>query len=165
MPFGKCAFYWGVASVWPLCHKGLSGGVLQRWVSFSTEEIWNRALSVYIRFLVTYLTKAILPRLLSLAGRPALGRVLVVLNFFPFKNDGGHYVLGDIQCCRMYYSILPQICASTQSGLWALRTIPLTSWLGFCSDSTVNCETLYGHVCLSNHVQSIEFTTGAQIKL
>ena len=45
----------------------------------------------------------------------------------PFKNDGGHCVLGDLQCCRN------QICASTQSYLGALQTIPLTSWLGFCS--------------------------------
>ena len=30
----SCAFYWGVASVWPLYHKGLIGGVLQRWLSF-----------------------------------------------------------------------------------------------------------------------------------
>jgi hypothetical protein len=30
----SCAFYWGVASVWPLYHKGLIGRVLQRWLSF-----------------------------------------------------------------------------------------------------------------------------------
>jgi hypothetical protein len=28
------AFYWGMASIWPLYHKGLIGGVLQRWLSF-----------------------------------------------------------------------------------------------------------------------------------
>uniref|UniRef100_A0A4W5KEQ9 Eukaryotic translation elongation factor 1 alpha 2 n=1 Tax=Hucho hucho TaxID=62062 RepID=A0A4W5KEQ9_9TELE len=37
---------------------------------------------VSIGFLVTSLTKALLPRFLSLAGQPALGRVLVVPNFF-----------------------------------------------------------------------------------
>ena len=30
----SCAFYWGVASPWPLDHKGLIGGVLYRWLSF-----------------------------------------------------------------------------------------------------------------------------------
>ena len=30
----SCAFYWGVASVWPLCNKALIGGGLQRWLSF-----------------------------------------------------------------------------------------------------------------------------------
>ena len=48
----------------------------------STEELCS-PVRVTIRFLVTSLTKALLPRLLSLlAGRPALGRVLVVPNFF-----------------------------------------------------------------------------------
>ena len=40
---------------------------------------------VTIRFLVTSLTKALLPRFLSLAGRPALGRVLVVPNLFNLR--------------------------------------------------------------------------------
>jgi hypothetical protein len=30
----SCAFYWGVASVWPIYHNGRIGGVLQRWLSF-----------------------------------------------------------------------------------------------------------------------------------
>ena len=30
----SCAFYCGVASVWPLYNKGLIGGVLQEWLSF-----------------------------------------------------------------------------------------------------------------------------------
>ena len=47
----------------------------------ATEELWS-SVKVTIRFLVTSLTKALLPRLLSLAGWPALGRVLVVPNFF-----------------------------------------------------------------------------------
>ena len=28
------SFYWGVACVWPLYHKDMIGGALQRWVSF-----------------------------------------------------------------------------------------------------------------------------------
>ena len=30
----SCAFYWGTATIWPLYHKLLIGGVLQRWLSF-----------------------------------------------------------------------------------------------------------------------------------
>jgi hypothetical protein len=30
----SCAFYWAVASVWALNHKGMISGVLQRWLSF-----------------------------------------------------------------------------------------------------------------------------------
>ena len=39
------------------------------------------------------------PRLLSLARQPALGRVLVVPNFFHFRMIEAT-VLGDLQCCR-----------------------------------------------------------------
>ena len=50
----------------------------------STEELWS-SVRVNIGFLVTSLTKALLPRLLSLAGWPALGRVLVVPIFFHLR--------------------------------------------------------------------------------
>ncbi len=52
-------------------------------VSFSDLHIWSWSLTrVTIRFLVTTLTKTLLHQLLSLARRPALGRILVVSNFF-----------------------------------------------------------------------------------
>ena len=58
---------------------------------------------------------------------------------------------------QLFYGILPQTCASTQSYHIALRSIPSTSWLRFCSD----IHLLYRQVCaFPNHVQSIEFTTG-----
>ena len=46
----------------------------------STGELWS-SVRVTIGFMVTSLTKALLPRLLSLAEQPALGRVLVVPKF------------------------------------------------------------------------------------
>ena len=95
----------------------------------STEELWS-SVRVTIGFLVTSLTKALLPRLLSLAGRPALGRVLVVPNFFHLRMMEATVFLGTINAAEMFWS-LPQICASTQSCLGALRTIPSISWLGF----------------------------------
>ena len=56
----------------------------------------------------------------------------------PFKNDGGHCVLGDLQYSR---NVL----------------VPLVFDLTY----TVNCGTLYTQVCaFPNHVQSIEFSTG-----
>ena len=62
---------------------------------------------------------------------------------------------------QKYFGTLPQICASTQSCLGALRTIPSTSWLVFALTCTVNYGTLYRQVCpFPNHVQSIDFTTG-----
>uniref|UniRef100_UPI00358EC140 phagosome assembly factor 1 isoform X2 n=1 Tax=Myxine glutinosa TaxID=7769 RepID=UPI00358EC140 len=57
------------------------------------EDLWNSA-RMTIGFLVTSLTKALLPRLLSLAGRPALGRVLVVPNFFHLRIMEATVLLG-----------------------------------------------------------------------
>ncbi len=52
-------------------------------VSFSYLHTWSwSSTRVTIEVLVTTLTKALLHELLSLARRPALGRVLVVSNFF-----------------------------------------------------------------------------------
>ena len=59
----------------------------------STEELWS-SVRVTIGFLVTSLNKSYLARLLSLAGWPALGRVLVVL--------------GDLQCCRHVLVAFPR---------------------------------------------------------
>ena len=49
--------------------------VLLEGYPISSEELWSSA-RVTIGFLVTSLTKALVPRLLSLVRRPALGRVL-----------------------------------------------------------------------------------------
>ncbi len=52
-------------------------------VGFFYLHIWSwSSTRVTIRFLVTTPTKALLHQLLSLARRPALGRILVVSNFF-----------------------------------------------------------------------------------
>lgn len=45
-----------------------------------------------IVFLVTFLTKALLPWLLCLDGQPALGRVLVVLNFHLSKMEATVFI-------------------------------------------------------------------------
>ena len=81
--------------------------VIQEGSPISTEELWS-SVRVTIGFLVTSLTKA----LLSLVLRPALGRVLVVPKLLPFKNYGGHCVLGDLQCCIFWYPS-PDLCLDT----------------------------------------------------
>ena len=52
----------------------------------STEDLWS-SVRVTIWFMVASLTKALLPQLLSLAGRPALGRVLVIPNIFLLRME------------------------------------------------------------------------------
>ena len=54
----------------------------------SIEELWS-SVRVTIGFLVTYLTKALVP---------ALGRVLVVPNLFHLRMMEATVLLGDHQC-------------------------------------------------------------------
>ena len=122
----------------------------------STEEHWSSD-RVTIGFLVTSLTKALLPRSLSLDGRPALGRVLVVPNFFHLRMMEATVLIGQ----QNFFFTLTQICSSRQSCIGGLQTISLTSCLVCALTCTVNCGTLYRQVCaFPNHVQSTEFTTG-----
>ena len=91
---------------------------------------------VTIGFLVTSLTKALLPWLLSLAGRPALGRggssiLFVVPNFHHFQNDGGHCVLGDLQCCINVLVPFPRSVPRHNPVSELYPQFLLTSWLWF----------------------------------
>ena len=63
----------------------------------------------------------------------------------PFKNNGGHCVLGDLQCCRNILVPLP-------------RSEPVSEFYGqflrpdglvFALTCTVNCGTLYRQVCIT----------------
>jgi hypothetical protein len=72
----------------------------------STEELWS-FVRVTIRFLVTSLTKAPLPRLHSLAGWPAPGRVLVVTNFFHFRMMEATVFLGTFNAGEMFWYSSP----------------------------------------------------------
>ena len=57
--------------------------------------------------------EALVPWLVSLAGQAALGRTLVVPNFFHLRIMEATVLLGTFHAAD-----LPQICASTQSCLW-----------------------------------------------
>ncbi len=108
-------------------------------VGFAHLHIWSwSSTRVTIRFLVASLDNALLFQLLSLAGRTAkLGRAGCA-KLLPLENYGSHCALGNLQCSSFFFRILPQICASMQSCLWALQEVPLTSWLGFRSD--MHCQ-------------------------
>jgi hypothetical protein len=118
------------------------------------------ALSVTIRFLVTSLTKALLPQLLSLAGQPDLGSVLMVTNFFHLIMIEATVFL-DLQCCRnvlvLFLRSMPK--HNPVSELYGQFLRP--HGLVFALTCTANCGTLYWQAyTFPNHVQSIEFTTG-----
>ena len=68
------------------------------------------------------------------SGRTASSRKsLDGSKLLPFKNDGGHCVLEDLNAIDMF-GTLPQICAPTQACCGELLTSPSTSWLCFYSD-------------------------------
>ena len=120
----------------------------------STEELWRSA-RVIIGFLVTSLTKGPSPRLLSLARRPALVRVLVVPNFFNSRMMEATVFLGTFNAAYIFWypSLDPSLdtilCRSSTDNSFDLMVC------------TFNCGTLYRQVCaFPNHVQYIEFTTG-----
>ena len=68
----------------------------------STEEL-ESSVRVTIRFLVTSLTKDLLPRLHSLPGRPALGGGLVVPNFFHLGMMEATVFLGAFNAAEMFW--------------------------------------------------------------
>ena len=83
--------------------------VLLEGYPISTEELWS-SVRVTIRLLVTSLIKAILLRLLSLAGQPALGRVLVVPNFFHLRMMEATMFLGTFNAAEMFWYPSSDLC-------------------------------------------------------
>ena len=67
----------------------------------STEELWS-SVRVTIGFLITSLTKALLPQLISLGRWPALGRILVVRNFIHLRIMEATLFLGTYNAAEMF---------------------------------------------------------------
>ena len=97
----------------------------------STQDLWSSA-KVNIRFLLTSLTKALLRLLLSLAERPALGRVLVVPNFLHLRIMEATVVLVTFNTAEMFFVAFPR-CVPRHNSVSELCRQFLQP-LGFCSD-------------------------------
>ena len=94
----------------------------------STEELWC-SFRVTIRFLVTSMTKVLLPRLLSLAGRPARGRVLVVPNFFHLRMMEATVFLGTFNAAEIFWYPSPNLCLDTILSRSSLEnSLDLMAW-------------------------------------
>ena len=78
----------------------------------STEKRWS-SVRVTIGFLVTSLTEALLPRSLSLAGRPTLGRVLVVPNFFHLRMMEATVLIGTFNAAESFLYPSPDLYLDT----------------------------------------------------
>ena len=123
--------------------------VLMEGSLISTEELWS-SVRVTIGFLITFLTKALLSRLLSLAGRASSWKSLGGSKLLPFKDDGVHCVLGDLQCCRNVLVPVPRSVPrhNPVSDIYGQFLQP--HGLLFALTCTVNFGTLYRQcVCLS----------------
>ena len=121
----------------------------------SMEELWSSVI-VTIGCLVISLTKAIHLQLLSLAGRPALGSILVVPNFFHLRMMEATVFLGTFNAAEVFWYTSPDLCLDTiLSRSSTDNSFDFMAWFLFLT-WTVNCGTLYRQVCaFPNHVQSL----------
>ena len=99
----------------------------------STWELWSSVQSDH-QVIGHLLAQGHSPPIVQFGRMASSRKSLGGSKLFPFKNNGSHCIIGDLQCYRHFFGVLPQICASTQSCLGPLRTISSTSWPGVCSD-------------------------------
>ena len=79
----------------------------------------------------------------------------------PFKNDGGHCVLGKLQSCRNILEPFPRPVSQHNTVSDLSGQLLRHHGLVFALTCTVNFGIIYRQVCaFPNHVQSFEFTTG-----
>ena len=129
----------------------------------STEELWS---SVSEHLVFGHLSDQdpsppIAQFVWAASSRKSLGGSKLL----PFTIDGGHCVLGDLQCCRNLLVPFPRIVPrhNPVSELYG-QFLPPHDMI-FALTCTVNCGTLYRQVCaFPNTVQSIEFNTGGHLK-
>ena len=125
----------------------------------STEELYS-SIIVTIGLLVLP-DQGPLHWFFNLAGRPAVGRVLVIPNFFHWRMTEATLFLGTFNPAEMFWYPSPEL--SLDKILpWRStdNSFDLMAWFLFWQ-GTVNYGILYRQVCaFLNHVQSIEFTTG-----
>ena len=108
----RSGFHLATLPYWPDCWIAAEMVVLLEGSPLSTKERWSYD-RVTIGFLVTSLTKALLPRSLSLDGRPALGRVLVVLNFFHLRMMEVTLLIGTFKAAEIFLYPSPDLFLKT----------------------------------------------------
>jgi hypothetical protein len=82
----------------------------------STEELWT-SVRMTIGFLVTSVTKALLSPIAQFGQAANSGKSFGDFQLLPFKNDGGHCVLGDLQCYRIVFMPFPRSVPRHNPGL------------------------------------------------
>lgn len=123
----SCVLDWGEASIWPHCHKVQTLRVLMlltycKFLHCNTYDHWSST-RMTSGFLVTSLSKPFFPSCSVSFGWQALGRVLVVPNFFHLRIMEATVLLGAFHAAEHL----------TQSWLSTQLVDPLTSWMNFKS--------------------------------
>ena len=120
----------------------------------STEQCWS-CVRVTIGRLVTSLTKALLPRSPKVDERPALGRVLVVPNFFQLRMMDATVLIG------IFNNTFPRSVPRYNPVSEVYRQVLGLHVLVCALACSINYGTFYREVCaFPNHDQSTEFITG-----
>ena len=92
------------ASVWPLYHEGLIGGVLQRWLSsgrFSHLYRGTLELCQSDHLVLGYVPdQGPSPTIAQFCRAASSRKSLGGSKLLSFQNDGGYCVLGYLKCCR-----------------------------------------------------------------
>ena len=125
---------------------------------------------VTIGFLVTSQTKAFLPQLLSLAGRPALGRVLVVPNLFQLRMMEATVFLETFNAAEMFWYPSPDLWLNTiLSRISTDNSFDLVAWflrwhapstVGPCIDRCVPFQIMSNQFNLPQVDQVVETSQG-----
>ena len=154
----SCAFYWIVASIWPLYHKrpdwwsAAEMVVLLEGSPISTEELCS---SLSDHRVLGHLPDQGLSSHFAQFGQAASSKkILGGSKLLSFKNDGGHCVIGDLQWCR---NVLVSCSRSVPwhnpvSELYGQFLRP--HGLVFALTCTVNFGTLYIFRCVSFQIMS-----------
>ena len=123
----------------------------------STQKLWS-SVRVTIGFLVTSLTKALLLRLLfgqAASSRKSLGGSKLL----SFKNDGGHHVLGDLQCSR-HFLVSFQRSVPRHNPVSTDNSFDFMFWFLLWHALSTAGPYIRQVCAFSKHAQIIEFTTG-----
>ena len=118
-------------------HKGLIGGVLQ-WKILPTPQTNSGAPD-----------QSPSPPIAQFGWAASFRKSLGGSKLLPFKTDGGHCVLGDLQCCKNVLIPFPDLCLDTILSVSSLsKQFLRPHGLVFAPTCTVNCGTISNKIVL-----------------
>lgn len=145
VPFGRLQMCCRPCALWPLYHKDLSGGWLQRGLSF-----WKVLTRMTTGFSVNSLTTQLSSPKPRVNIQPALGKVLVVLNFFHLLMMDAIVLSGTFKAADIFLYPFLHLSLNTIPSQTMLSSFDFM--LGLCSN--VHCGTLCRRGCVPFQVMS-----------